>query len=425
MGSRYNKIERLIAVSFGKLPFIKRIAKYLYSRINFILFRKRKIFESDYCLKSFASTQSHETFFGYYDKSPLNNSGDIILYHESPLFTSNLPSSKVPINVVARSFHDDTLRLSLSTSSYNWQQGSKLQWIDNDKFIFNDFDHQSENYCSYIVNARTNHIENRIDFPIYDVHTDFGYTLNYDRLAELRPDYGYRNRKDLGIKIDLNNLNNDGIFYCDLKSNSCHLIISLRRLAELNLTDISPKAIHKVNHIMISPEGSHFVFLHRYFVRGRKFDRLILSDKLGNNLKVLADHEMVSHYFWYSNNEIIAFMRDFELGDKYYLINIITAIYEPLGLGITDRFGDGHPNFKNDKLLFDTYPNRSRMKELFLYETEKRRLEKIGEFYESFKYYGQTRCDLHPRWSNDGKWIFFDSLHTGSRCLYGINLCEK
>ena len=63
-----------------------------------------------------------------------------------------------------------------------------------------------------------------VDYPIYDVKNNIALSLNFDRLRILRPDYGYRNRK---IKIDVNNIENDGIYLIDLEENTSQLIITL------------------------------------------------------------------------------------------------------------------------------------------------------------------------------------------------------
>ena len=62
------------------------------------------------------------------------------------------------------------------------------------------------------------------------------------------------------------------------------------------------------------------------------------------------------------------------------------------------------------------------MKNLFIYNNDTLKLNKLGEFLESFNFYNETRCDLHPRFSFDGKKIFFDSVHSGKRQLYMMEL---
>ncbi|NOR44515.1 MAG: hypothetical protein GQ534_02930 [Candidatus Delongbacteria bacterium] len=77
-------------------------------------------------------------------------------------------------------------------------------------------------------------------------------------------------------------------------------------------------------------------------------------------------------------------------------------------------------------MLFDSYPDRSRMRHLYVYDLKNDDIEEIGEFLEPLKYdneaiyNNETRCDLHPRWSTDGKKIYFNSVHEGKRHLYCI-----
>ena len=48
---------------------------------------------------------------------------------------------------------------------------------------------------------------------------------------------------------------------------------------------------------------------------------------------------------------------------------------------------------------------------------------KIASFFNPSNYYGEFRCDLHPRWNRDGNKICVDSPNTGTnRKMYIINI---
>lgn len=421
--NNYSKIERALAYILNRFPFIKNVIKRWYQVINFLIFRQKEKCNSKYRIEKVGQSND-ESFFGYYDKSPVNKTEEFIIYHKvTSLDTKKLPDPKLPIYVVLENYKTGKIINEFQVYAYNWQQGSKLMWIDDYQFCFNNFDSESKQFNTIKVDAKKGEIVDTLPIPIYDVHQDFGLSLSFERLNCLRPDYGYRNLGD--NNIDLEEYDQDGIFKVNLITNEYDILLSLRSIINFEYKEIFNSAIHKVNHIMISPKGDKFIFLHRYFKNGVKYDRLIMSDK-GGSLKVLSDHDMVSHCYWIDNNNIIAFMHRMNIGNKYYIISNINSkvSIELLPNKEMNSLGDGHPSVKNGRVIFDTYPDRSRMKHLYLYDLNSKKLENIAKFLEPLKYVGETRCDLHPKWSFSGNCIFVDSTHEGKRNLYKILLNE-
>jgi len=361
------------------------------------------------------------SFFGYYNISPFNNKK--ILYYS---INRDKDSNAYESDTIYICYYDLIEKKSYvigSSNAWNWQQGSMLQWYGNsdDLIIFNDYDKEQDKYLAKIVNIRTNE-ERKIILPIYSVsHVgDFALTLNFDRLAWLRPDYGYFTRK----KRELLDLKNDGIWKIDLVSNKKKLVISLQELKDFNYVESMNTDLHKVNHIDISPDSKHFMFLHRWYKDGIKHTRLIVADSNGANLKILCGDKMVSHCTWKNNDEIVCFAYCKEYGNKYYKFNIHNNNTE---LFFQDYLSeDGHPSFDNSERYFltDTYPKRERFSKLILIDTIKNQQYLLGEFFQPLKYKGSFRIDLHPRFSKDGRFISFDSGHTGKRQQHILDISK-
>ena len=45
-------------------------------------------------------------------------------------------------------------------------------------------------------------------------------------------------------------------------------------------------------------------------------------------------------------------------------------------------------------------------------------------FHQPFKYRGENRIDLHPKWSKDGKFVSIDSEHREKREFHVINVSK-
>lgn len=415
----YSGLEKLFASVLSAMPGVKWHVKKAYRAVNYYAYRNNQQYQSVYAVKK-AVNNEHETFFGYYDKTPENKLAKFLIYQCASHQTRNKPDPNKPVSITIKDLHNNEEHIVGESLAYNWQQGTKLQWLTNNTFIYNLFDKNKGTYFSRIYDASLKKEAALVDFPVYDCFNDvFALSLNFDRLAQLRPDYGYRNLK---TRSSLNDRNKDGLFYINLVENKTQLLFSLEDLIAISHHKSMADAKHKVNHIMISPDGQRFIFLHRWFAKnGKRVDRLLLADTNGKTIKVLADEGMVSHCCWLDNNTLIAYMRHQSHGNAFYKICTNTSKVELLSEKI-QHLGDGHPSVYNNKMLFDSYPDRAGMKHLFLFDLENEELEHLGSFLEPLRFCGETRCDLHPRWGSKGSRIYFDSVHEGKRGLYYLSL---
>ena len=70
--SSYSGIERKLARFLANFPILKKVAKLCYSRFVYIRFRQKDVYRSKYEVSGAYLDRNEHSFFGYYDKSPLN-----------------------------------------------------------------------------------------------------------------------------------------------------------------------------------------------------------------------------------------------------------------------------------------------------------------------------------------------------------------
>ncbi|MBO4356000.1 MAG: hypothetical protein J5850_04020, partial [Clostridia bacterium] len=84
-------------------------------------------------------------------------------------------------------------------------------------------------------------------------------------------------------------------------------------------------------------------------------------------------------------------------------------------------------------MLTDTYPDAEKRRSLLLYDEKNDEIYQLGEFYSYPKEMEKNnqkwnisslRCDLHPKWTEGEKYIYFDSVHEGYRGLYRIDISD-
>ena len=419
--AQFSRKERLIASILSSTPKIKGVIKKLYIRVNSIIYRKNYKYKINHNqIKEIhiidPLAPQNETFFGYYDKSPENCKGDVI-FNESTTSTSKKPTSNKEIWIKSIDLKTHNVEIAGDSFCYNWQQGSRAQWINDEFLVYNIF--EQGKYKARVVNQKTHKIQQTYDFPIQDgFKMQYYLSINYERIMALRPDYGYRN-KPLLTKSKLQTTHIDGIWMVDYKTGSSQLILNLDTIKAVSPKGIFNNSLHKVNHIMIAPSGEQFIFTHRWYEGKVRHDRLMIYDF--KSLKVIADEDMVSHMCWVNDNTLFGYLRH-NSKNGFYFIDLNTMCFTPCDALNKLESGDGHPSCHGDWIVIDSYPDKSRLQHLYLYNLKSNNIYHLLEVHQKVKYQGECRCDLHPRFSSKGNRIYFDTVYTGNRRLAYINI---
>ncbi|MFN8705392.1 MAG: hypothetical protein ACK50J_01830 [Planctomyces sp.] len=363
-------------------------------------------------------------WFGYYDKLEFDVTGRYVLGMEVDFeHRSPRPDDVIRIGMVDLQDGDRWIELGTS-SAWCWQQGCMLQWIPGFDSMVLWNDREDGQYVCRILDVATGK-QRTIPTPIYAIHPSgkSAITTDFRRLGEMRPGYGYNGIPD--PYTEQSAPKDSGIGLVDLSTGVVSQILSIAEVAEFGPQLPSMKNTkHWFNHLLFNPDGSRFVFLHRWRVGKGRESRMLTADSDGSRLRVLDANGLTSHFFWRDPNNILAWKNHPPPGTRLYLF----ADQEPTDpkvIADADIQHDGHCSYLpgGEWILNDSYPDAMRIQNPFLYHIATRRMVPLGHFLSPPEYTGEWRCDTHPRFSRDGRFVVIDSPHSGEgRQLHLIDL---
>lgn len=403
-------------------------------------------------------------FVGFHDICPWNNCGNVLAVHSFSTSDELEKSRNRDDNIEIRLWNlEENLSLKVDrTSTWNWQQGSRLQWMKRDKdncIIYNNRDNKNKP-ISVIYDTKNKEFK-YLSFPVYSLSSTqhIATSMNYARLGKYWKGYGY---VDLFSEFDIDDPCpvDDGLFLIDLKKNQRTLLISLKEIVSFK-SPLSPSDnIERfIAHPTFSPSGKRICFFDRFHsLEGALLSRFFVIDTDGSNLKLLGEGKW-SHFDWVSDDELIIWSRASDsivnkmnksnsfsknpilrsilrLGRKlapslkskvtkefFRKINVINNKSTVFAKGIITE--DGHPMLSNhgDWMVNDTYPNKEKVQTLMLYNFKNNRRYDLDKFSVPDKFLdSDLKCDLHPRWNHNCDKICIDSAHSEKRQVYIIDV---
>lgn len=416
-----NKIERLVYDAVKSSPAVKFVLRNLYQGLFDLLPTPKNYFVGAHSVR-----ENH--FFGFHDCSPFSADESRLLAYATHI-PVRMPRQEETLGIGYFDLDADgtmgEYHQIAESKAWNYHKGCRLQWLDAQHVIFNSAD-AAGHAISCIVGL--DGTERRLHHPIDTVSADgtLATSFSYERLNIHMPGYGYEYVTDGGCLEDFAPTET-GLFLMDTTTGERRMLRSLRELAaQVGLAGDATYQ-HYVTHSEFSPDGRYVSFLHRWIGSDyrKRHSRMVVVDLENDKQYVLPTLDMVSHYIWNRQHQIIAYCSVAE-GSAHVLFDIPSCQYQPIMLGqIND---DGHQSMKGDhSFVTDAYPDRRRMASLRMIDIPTQTSILLARVFSPRKF--QTRdfhkhigCDLHPRVSPSGRFVCFDTAFTGHRSLCVMKL---
>ena len=379
---------RYIILKFAPLFFLRTYLNFKFfinSKIN-KKHKKNNTLKRSYDYKIFDS----DAFYGYHDKINLQNNK--LLCHEKN-------DDKFYIGF----FNDKgKFKRLKKTELCSWQLGSELQWAGNNKIFYNCVIDNKPMSALYDLNKKK--IIKSFQQLIYNIdknHKKF-ISINFNDLYINRSGYGYDLKKyETEIKY-----HNQDLKIVNIKDGKILEIIKKEFLLKKFKHSISINS--HFNHATFSPSGKAIIF---FLVDTKNNKRKILVfhfNLFTKKLTLLEKINRISHYCWIDDKNILYTDLGLKTKVNYQTYNILNNRINPSGLKINH---DGHPMMhpKNKNLFVtDTYPNKYGLQKLIVFNLKNKKIIWETELAFSTNFLGESRCDLHPKWNEDGKKIVID-----------------
>jgi len=389
-------------------------------------------------------------FVGFHDINPWSPDGQCLAIHRADPEYYQMGDCGKPIEICLWYPQSGDIKPIETTTGWNFQQGSRLQWLPGraDTLIFNTV--QNGRAISVIRNVSKEE-STLLPAAIYSISPDGKTSVapSFVTLAHRWKAYGY---PPLEHMTDEGRNAEDGLWELDLSTGMHKLFISTQRAAEFEAIPNADPASHFLAHASFSPDGSRVVFLHRFFsADGGLFTRMIVTDRKAKDLVLLAQ-EKVSHFDWIDNDTLLVWARFTGgglakarakglLGSPWikpalrivrsmtgsWKRKLLAESYYKIPIGdpkAKTRFGwpalhsDGHPMVARSHpwIVTDFYPDKSSCLPLILYHPERAERKDVHVFqHRPRSNDSDVKCDLHPRWNRNERQVSVDTCESGLR----------
>ncbi len=373
-------------------------------------------------------------FFGYYDRNPWDPAQQQHLVLKVAQ-CEHLPHVNETAEIGILDRHGN-YRPQTVTRAWNHQQGAMELFLPRrpGHFIYNDFDTEAKKMVCRIFAVDQGVVGTFAD-PVYAITRDgrYGVSLDFGRIP--RRGYSYA---DATLPPDLwpDDLDRSGIKLIDLETGASRLIASYRTMIERHPFGYGlPGKRLWLNHAIFNCDGTRLLWLlrqcddnNRSGVYWRTFMYTCAID--GGDVEcTLPDvywSGNISHQIWgRTPREILV---DANWNGEGFEAVVFDESRRPLvARRISHHTGKmGHMVFSPDgsRLLADSYPDGEGFQTLTLIDSASGEYRELGRFRHQ-QPPGTTvdvRCDLHPRWSPDGRTVTVDSIHEGRRAVYLLEL---
>lgn len=382
--------------------------------------------KNNLCDVKYLNPEQGDFFFGYYDIPSYSADGRNHLANKLP-FTHRLNTKKDKLELGF--LKDGIFTFFESNDCWCFQQGSFLQFKygSSDDVFYNIYDKADGEYKTVKRKLSDGKVET-FDGASATVSRDgrYGLSVNFNRIWDFRPGYGYCNTKDPYFDFPLPS--EDGIFLCDFLAGTKKLIIDYKRMLKEFPIEGKENAKFVVNHITFNPSGNRFLFLLRDFPQAgssKWWSTSLITADLKGNMRMVCKDTMVSHYWWADDKTIIAYCQP-NGADKWgvYSINESDGSFVNICGDFSDISRDIHcslsPNGKY--LIGDGYPDAEGYRHIWIKNLQSGRSSILLSSKTIVPDVEDIRCDLHARFNPDGSKISFDSFHRGKRDICEIDM---